>query len=220
MKKTILIIAAAAFLFSNNCIAQNFKEVLTKTFIAFDSTQDFQKKMEQSNKLGLISKKYTDEWAAHYYNAYAKTSLSYMEKDEAKRDAYLDEAERERDEAVSLLKNENDETFVLAAMIANARMAVKPQARWQKYGPLFEENLKKAKEINENNPRIYYLIGTSKYFTPKAFGGGKKVAQPYFEKAGGLFDKEASEDITKPYWGKRANYYFYSESKKEEEGEK
>src|SRR5690606_31425081 len=110
--------------------------------------------------------------------------------------------------AVSMLGKNNDETYVLSAMIANARMAVNPRSRWQKYGKIFEENLDKARELNADNPRIYYLQGTSKFFTPKMFGGGKKAALPYFEKADGLFAKESTDDIADPYWGKINNDYF------------
>ena len=105
---------------------------------------------------------------------------------------------------------------MLAAMIANARMVVDPMQRWQKYGKLFSDNLASAKEVNPDNPRMYYLQGTSKFFTPKAFGGGKKSAMPYFEKADGLFAKQTSKDIPKPYWGKDKNSYFLAECKKED----
>ena len=182
MKKTIVLFAAALLFYTNQAQAQNFKDLLVKTYLAFDTTQDQQQKVEYSNKFDLLAKKFPDEWAAHYYNAFSKAVLSYNEKDEATRDAWLDEAEKERDEAVALLKKENDETYVLAAMIANARLAVKPQARWQKFGKIFDEDLAKAKELNPDNPRIYYLQGVSKRFTPKMFGGGKKAASPYFEK--------------------------------------
>lgn len=212
MTRYILLTATVAFMFAH-CKAQEFKEPLKKAFTAFDTTQDMGKKVEQSNKLNMISKKWSDEWATHYYNAFSKATLSYMEKDEAKRDAYVDEAEKELGESVALLGKDNDETYVLGAMIANARMAVKPQARWQKYGKIYDEQLEKAKALNENNPRIYYLKGTSKFFTPKMFGGGKKAALPYFEKAQGLYAKESSDDITKPYWGKEANDYFIKECK-------
>lgn len=196
--------------------AQDFKPALEKTFMAFDTTQDMNVKMEQANKLSLIAKKWGDNWVTHYYVAYSKGLLSYMEKDAAKRDAYLDEADKEREEAVSILKKENDETFVLAAMLANARMAVDPMNRWQKYGKIYSEDLQSAKEINPDNPRMYYLQGTNKFFTPKQFGGGKKAALPYFEKAEGLYAKEKGGDITKPYWGKDSNERFIAQCKQED----
>lgn len=218
MKRSIILTAIAALMFINTQ-AQDLNETLKKTFIAFDTTQDYQKKVEQSNKLNMIAKKWSDEWAPHYYNAYSKASLSYMEKEEKKREAYLDEAERELDEAINLLGKENDETYVIAAMIANARMAIDPRNRWQKYGKIYDDNLTKAKEINENNPRIYYLRGTSKYYTPKMFGGGKKAALPYFEKAAPLFAQESEADMKDPFWGKYANDFFIQQCKGEDKEE-
>ncbi|RYD56818.1 MAG: hypothetical protein EOP56_10525 [Sphingobacteriales bacterium] len=216
MTRYILLTAVSAFTYVNCCQAQqDYQQTLRNTFLAYDTTQNMETKVAQSNKLGMIAKKWNNEWTAHYYNAYAKAQLSYMEKDEAKRDAYVDEAEKELDETIGLVK-ENDETHVLGAMIANARMAVKPQARWQKYGKVFSDNLEKAKEINPKNPRIYYLQGTSKFFTPKMFGGGKKAALPYFEKAAEYYAQESDADMAKPFWGKIPTQYFLKESKGED----
>lgn len=213
-----LIVAAALALTATTTQAQDYKPVLEKTFLAFDTTMDYNTKVEQANKLGLITKKWDAEWVTHYYLAYSKTQLSYMEKDAAKRDAYLDEAEKEKADAVSILKKENDETYVLDAMIANARMAVDPMNRWQKYGQVFSDKLESAKATNADNPRIYYLSAVSKFFTPKQFGGGKKTALPYFEKADALFTKElaAAKDISQPHWGSQANTYFLAQCRKDD----
>jgi hypothetical protein len=208
MKKIILMSAMALTTLTSQ--AQDFKTVLEKTFIAFDTVWDMPVQIEQSNKLALIAKKWDNEWSAHYYLAYSKITLSYQEKDNAKKDAYLDEADKEREEAVSILKKENDETYVLAAMIANGRLGVDPMNRWQKYGSVFTSSLENAKELNPDNPRMYYVQGTSKFFTPKQFGGGKKAALPYFEKAEALFTKEAAakKDISQPHWGAEKVKYF------------
>lgn len=117
---------------------------------------------------------------------------------------------------MSILGKESDETYVLAAMIANLRLAVKPASRWQQYGKIFQDDLDKAKEMNPDNPRIYLLLGNSNMYKPKMFGGGKKAALPYYEKAEGLFAKENMSDITKPYWGKNQNEYHLQECKKED----
>ena len=207
MTRFILLVAVAAFTYVSAQAQQDFKPALQKTFLAFDTTMTMEIKVEQSNKLGLIAQKWKDSWETHYYNAYSKTMLSYMEQKEAKRDAYLDEAEKEIEETITILGKENDETHVLEAMIANARLAVNPMSRWQKFGKIFDDNLAEAKAINPDNPRIYYLQGTNKFYTPKAFGGGAKNAKPYFDKAKGLFAKEDGSDISKPTWGNRANEY-------------
>ncbi len=205
-----LITLLTASLFTVSSMAQDMKKVLKNEFTKFDTTQydNVEAKTAISNRMGLIAKKWKDEWATHYYNAYAKGQMSYLFKEMEKRDALVDEAETELQEAIALLGEENDETFVMKAFLAQARMVVDGKNRWQKYGKIFNENLKKAKEINENNPRIYHLKGTSVFYTPKMFGGGAKNAKPIFEKAEELYAQENDNDITKPYWGHRANKWF------------
>ena len=218
MKKIILMGALTLSIVSAK--AQDFKPVLEKTFMAFDTTWDQNAKVEQSNKLSLIAKKWDAEWVTHYYAAYSKIALTYQEKDGPKKDAYLDEADKQLEDAVSILKKQNDETYVLGAMIANGRIGVDPMARWQKYGGIFSGDLESAKDINADNPRMYLEQGISKFYTPKAYGGGKKAAMPYFEKADALFAKEAgtpaANDITMPHWGKATNNYFIGLCKQED----
>jgi hypothetical protein len=218
MKK--LFFLTALFMATITARAQgDYKQVLAQTFTAFDTTWSHQQaKAALSNRLALIAKKYPDAWAPQYYTAYSKVQLAYNDKiDAAKRDAYLDEAEGYRDEAVRLLGKNNDETYVLSALIANGRLSVDGRARWQKYGKVFDDNLDNAKNINADNPRIYVLRGISKFFTPKMFGGGAKAAMPYFEKAQGLLAKESKDDIEKPYWGTQTNEYFIKMAKGDKE---
>ena len=218
MKKTFILAAAFAGAFTAGAQGTaGYKPVLQSTFITFDTTYaDMTAKTNAGNKLILIAKKYPAEWAPQYYAAYSRVQLSYFEQDEAKRDAYVDEAENYLAEAIRLLSRENDETHVLTAMVANARMGVKPQARYQKYGKIFNEQLDSAKAINPDNPRIYLERGISKFYTPKMFGGGKKAAAPYFEKAKELFAKESGGDMAKPYWGRTANNFFLEQIKGDE----
>src|SRR3954454_2867112 len=84
MTKTIL--STAIVLATMSAQAQDYKPVLEKTFTAFDTTWNQDAKMEQANKLTLIAKKWPDEWVTHYYAAYAKVQVTYMEKDAAKKD--------------------------------------------------------------------------------------------------------------------------------------
>lgn len=208
MKRFFLAAAAALLAFGAHAQA-DFRAVLKSTFDAFDTTfADMAAKQNLGNKLVLIAKKYNDQWAPQFYAAYSLVQLSYFEKDAAKKDALLDEAANYRDDAAHLLGKENSETEVLAAMIANSRIGVDPRNRWQKYGKQFDEHLDKAKELDADNPRIYLERGISKFYTPKMFGGGKKAAMPYFEKAQGLFAKEDNSNIEKPYWGKMTLAYF------------
>lgn len=193
---------------------KNASEAVMKYLPAFDTTwSNPQAKTDLANKFDLIAKKWPDSWVANYYAAYGKVQLSYMtEGDGKKADALLDEADAYVDAAAKGVGKEWDEIYVLRAQIANARMGVDPQNRWQKYGKVFETNLDKAKALNPENPRIYLLRGISKFYTPKMFGGGKKVAMPYFEKATALFAKEGKTDPEKPFWGAQTNDYFIKQA--------
>ena len=182
-----------------------FKTILKQTFDQFDSANDFNNKIRLSNKLSLIANKWTNEWVAHYYLSYSKAMLSSEEKDDDKRDAYLDAAEKEHNLAIAVLGKENDETYVLTALIANWRIAISPMFRSGKYAGVFRSNLSKAKELNPQNPRIYFLEGAAKFAMPRFVGGGKDAALPYLSKADSLYEKENSNDIEKPYWGKAKN---------------
>jgi hypothetical protein len=217
MKSKISLSFITCIVVANYCLAQqtsDFKSILKQTFDAFDSSKDFSQKIAFSNKLSLIAMKWPKEWIAHYYLGYSKTILSSGEIEDAKRDACLDEAVKEHDIAVNILGKENEETYILSALIANWRIAISPMMRSGQYAKIFRDNIAKAKEINADNPRIYYLQGMVKYSMPKFAGGGKDVALPFLEKAGALYTGETNADITKPYWGKTKNAFYLAECKK------
>jgi hypothetical protein len=193
---------------SNITPAEDLKSILLGTYLSFDTARSLDEMYSASNRFTLIANKWSDQWAAQYYACYTQTTLSYIEKDEAKRDAYIDEAERFFSKAQELNKSEYDEFYVMAAMMASARLSVKPGSRYKKYGDLFASNIEKAKTVNPDNPRTYYLQGTNIFYTPKMFGGGAKKALPYFEKADTLFQVQKEMDIFKPFWGKKRNSEF------------
>jgi hypothetical protein len=188
--------------------AEDFKSVLLGTYLSFDTARSIEELYSAGNRFTLIANKWSDQWAAQYYACFTQTTLSYIEKDAAKRDAFIDAAERFFGKAQELNKTEYDEFYVMAAMMASARLSVKPGSRYKKYGDLFTSNIEKAKTINPDNPRAYYLEGTNVFYTPKMFGGGPKKALPYFEKADTLFQKQKEDDIFKPFWGKKRNTEF------------
>jgi hypothetical protein len=209
------LIASIIFLLSASLAqAQTFEEALSDTYTRFERTDSLQSKLNTSNRFDLIASRWNDQWPAHYYAAYAKVVVSYLLKDEKQRDAMIDKAEKSLSKAKTLMRQINDEAFVMEAYIANARLAVKSGSRWKKYGAIFDEKLEEAKKINPNNPRIYFLKGQSLFYTPKAFGGGAKKALPQLEKAAALFAVEPKDKLSKPFWGERANTHYINECKK------
>jgi len=184
--------------------AQTLDEALQTTMRQFYAASTQEERLASSNRLSLIANKWNTEWFTHYYSAYAKTLLGVYEQDQTKKISYFEEAEKNLETAKTSPKGENDEVYALAAMIASMRIGIFPD-QWQKYSEVFAFNMKKAKEIRKENPRIYYLEGMSKFYTPEMYGGGKKSALPFFQKAAEYFALESDADIRKPSWGKKQN---------------
>ena len=187
--------------------AQTLEESLTAAVQQMDTSKMMGSMMKAAANFDIITNKWPEEFATNYYSAYAKAMISYVEKDAKRKDLYLDMADKYY-EVAKKIKPENDETYVLGALLANARLVVDGGNRWKKYGEIFDANINAAKAINPNNPRIYHLKGVALFFTPKMFGGGAKNAMEYLEKANGLFATQDTSSVLKPYWGKNRNDVF------------
>jgi hypothetical protein len=184
--------------------AQTLEESLGKTLMQMDSIKGLPDLMKVSAQFDMIADKWKNEWSANYYAAYAKVIASFVVQDSKQKDLFLDEADKYF-EKVKTLGKDNDETWVLAALITSGRISVDGENRGMQYGGTFNEYIAKAEKINPSNPRIYYLKGTSLFYTPEMYGGGKERAKPELEKAKELFAKESKTSILKPSWGENQN---------------
>lgn len=213
MKQVILTVILAFTLQAN--AQDEVKKELDPICATLDSTNTTEGWKAKSTELALLKEKYPDNWMTAYYYAYSCIQLSYFEPALAVKDVLIDNAEEQ------MAKIEGkcplaDEVFIMKALIANARIGADPENRWQKYGKIFDDNLKSAKAANEHNPHIYLLKGIATFYTPKMFGGGAKNAKPYFEKAKGKYELIAYTDVDKPYWwGRSTCNYFFGEVDKE-----
>jgi hypothetical protein len=205
MKTLVKTLGFLLILFVPVCLkAQTLEESLSKTLMNMDSVQNLSQIMRVSAQFDMIASKWENEWSSNYYAAYAKVISSFIVQDNKKKDLFLDEADKYLGK-VKTIDSQNDETWVLAALITNARISVDGQNRGMQYGGIFNQNLSKAEKINPDNPRIYYLKGTSLFYTPEMYGGGKAQAKPLFEKAKDLFAKESKTSVLKPSWGEKQN---------------
>lgn len=206
--KKIINTAVGVMLFSLSAVslkAQNMESSLSAAYKELQSATSIPAMVQANNKFGMIAAKWPKEWAANYYAAYANAYTAIKEPDIKRKDQLLDQA----DNYVNVLNTiapSKDESLVLTGYVAFSRFLVDPANRWKKYLDLMNVNLEKAKKVNPDNPRIYYLQGIPLFSRPVLYGGGKKKAKPYFEKAKLLFDKEGdSLSILNPYWGEKEN---------------
>jgi hypothetical protein len=205
MKQSIRTLVVFLLLTAPVCIkAQTLEESLRKTSLQMDSVKNLAGMMSVSAQFDMLADKWPNEWSSNYYAAYAKVILSFIVQDSRKKDMLLDEADKYL-EKVKTLDSKSDETYVLAALITSARIAVDGQNRGMQYSGMVNQYLEKAKEINPDNPRVYYLQGSSLFYQPEMYGGGKEKAKPFLVKAAELYKKENKTSALKPHWGEKQN---------------
>ena len=208
MKKTIVSLIIICFCITTFAQSDRYAPAMKKNIAMLDSAMQKGNAKEIANNFERIGDAEKNQWLPYYYAAYCSILSTYTEKDKSKVDAIADKAEELITKAETFAGKENSEIDVIKSMIASAHMMVDPQSRYMQYGAASSSNIEKAKALDPTNPRPVYLEAQAKFYTPEAFGGGKAVAKPLFEKSIVMFDafKPASE--LHPTWGKAAAQYF------------
>src|SRR5688572_32173065 len=211
MKKIVFLIgmiSLSSFLFAQS---DKYAAAMKKNISMLDSAMQKGNVTELANNFERIGDAEKTQWLPYYYASYCYVIKAFTEQDKTKTDAIADKAEQLITKAEEILGKENSETAVIKSMIASAHMMVDPQTRWMQYGKASSENIEKAKQLDPTNQRPVYLEAQAKFHTPEAFGGGKAVAKPLFEKAIPMFDAFKPESELHPTWGKAATEYFLSQ---------
>ena len=165
------------------------------------TSPDVKALQDVSNRFERIAAAEPKEWLPKYYAAYCNVILGFVGSSLNEKDKYLDKANALLKEAEAIVGKPNDELLILKAYQSQIHLAADPMNRWQTDGETFKENLDAAKALNAENPRIYYLEGSSLFFTPEEYGGGKKVAKPVLDKAKQKFSAFKTESSIHPDWG-------------------
>ena len=204
MKKSILTLVAVAILsvfgYSNNNFDKEMKETLKQVRTLSEKT-NYQ---NLANKFATIAKNNPKRFEPLYYSAYCYILHSWQLQDAKEKTAILTLAKSQIDKANKLNPN-NDEIMVLEAFYYQAMIVINPQQNGQLYSSKALTLLKKAQEINKNNPRAQFLLSQNVYYTPTQYGGGKEKALPLFKKAEKLYKKQESENYLSPVWGQHTN---------------
>ncbi len=202
MKKISLMLGI--LIMSIIAVAQDFEtQMLDKTKkIEQDSISIDLLKLSTEFETLAINK--PDRFEAKYYQALCLVFNSFGEKDKIQKDAQLDKAERVLIEAEEQ-SPQNAELYLLHALCYQMKIDVDPQKRGYEFSGKANQELEKAFKIDSKNPRYYFLKGQNIFYTPIQYGGGKKKAKPYFEKAAKLFKKFKRKNVLDPIWGKKTN---------------
>ncbi|ULQ52513.1 hypothetical protein [Flavihumibacter fluvii] len=213
MKKfilTISLILPAILLLAQS---DKYKQAMVQHIGKIESAFQSGNFLEIANSFERIGDAEKTQWLPYYYASYCQVISALVGTDKSKSDVLADKADALITKAETIAGGSNSETNVIRSMIASAHMMVDPQSRWQQYGQVSAGHIEKAKEQDPTNPRPVYLEGQSKFYTPEAFGGGKAIAAPLFEKALSMFDTFKPATEIAPSWGKASTQYFLSQCK-------
>ncbi len=182
----------------------NYVTAMQKTIAALDyasGQQDYINCGIQFERIAVAEK---TRWMPYYYAAYSIIIPSFDEPDGERKDLLLDRAQEMLDEALKLAPDES-ELYVLQAFLYPSRIMVDPMVRGMEYIEKCFSALEKAKALNPDNPRAYFLEAMNKLNMPASFGGGPEVAKPIFLMADEKFRAFQNEDPLWPGWGEDAN---------------
>lgn len=157
-----------------------------------------------ANNFELIAEAEADKWLPYYYVSYSYLNFIFTGGETKNIDKILDMADGYLEKARQL-SPENSEIEVMQGWIYQGRIQVDPMGRGQQYSGKAAMSFGKAKSLNPDNPRIYFLTGQNVLHTPEMFGGGQEAACPYFQKAKEKYASFKPETPISPSWGKEYN---------------
>jgi hypothetical protein len=203
MKKLNLLLIAVMLIVSANAQSDKYVAAMKKNLAMFDSaktTTEYQSLSASFERIGDAEK---TQWLPYYYAALALTTPGWQDT-KLDKDVNAEKIKTLCNKAEALTQDNTDksEIFSIRNMAATQQMLVDPQTRWANYGQEADKNLIKGKELNANNPRLYYLEGAGTFGKPEEFGGGKAKAKPLLEKAVALYKTEQPKPLY-PHWGQK-----------------
>lgn len=204
MKRAILTLSCSMVLFLGFSQSPNYMKVMKENIEAMDHAEDVESMQQLANQFERIADAEKNLWLPYYYAAFCHSLLTYLGLETDMIDQQLDQAEKLLEKARHL-DAENDEIEVLQGFIYQCRIQVEPMSRGYQYSMQANGAFNKAKMINPDNPRVYYLLGQSIYYTPEEYGGGEDAACPYFKTAAEKFQAYQPESEISPVWGAQWN---------------
>src|ERR1035437_5235434 len=124
-----------------------YTTAMEKNISLTDSAKSLADFQNVTNSFERIASAEKQKWLPYYYASYCCAISSFLDTAISKKDTYLDRADKYVNIA-DFLKEDNSEIYTLKGLLSQMRLMANPMTRWQKYGPLASNFLKKAKELD------------------------------------------------------------------------
>ncbi|MBU0696124.1 MAG: hypothetical protein KKE39_06310 [Bacteroidetes bacterium] len=212
LKTTIITLIVILFASVTNAQDAKYVAAMKNALQSFNDAKtgaDYVAASNQFERIGGIAK---TEWLPYYYAAYSQLINNTTLQDPNEKDAVLDKA-LELVGKAEILKPAEGEIWALKGYISFMKIYVNPMARMQNGMGEAMGYLEKAKALNPENPRPYFVIAQNTFYTPEAFGGGKDAAKPLLTEAAKKFEAFKPTNEMMPDWGKERNAMLLAECK-------
>jgi len=205
MKNSIVFTLFAAFLLlsmSGQCIANDYLAAMQKGIEAVYQASDIPQLQQAVNTLERIGAAEKSKWEPQYYVAFGHLMMANLEKEAAKKDAYLDQALVFIEKAKALA-GEESEIITLEGFVHMMRVTVDPGSRGSDYVPKAMQSFGKATALNPENPRALALMARMQYGSAQFLGSSTDDACLLLERSLEKFETYRSENPLAPVWGQR-----------------
>jgi hypothetical protein len=203
MKTQILSILVCLALISHVAFGNDGKyiEAMQKNIKGIYEAKDipaFQNSVNSFERIALVEK---TKWEPLYYVAFGNIMIANQEKDNAKKDSYLDKAMEAIQQAKTLAPGES-EIVALEGFVSMLRIAIDPPTRGMVYAPKATEAYQRALAMNPENPRAMALLAQMQFGTAQFFNSPATEACALNEQAAAKLQSYKSNNPLAPTWGK------------------
>jgi hypothetical protein len=200
---SIILMSLLALTLAVNAQDDRYTTAMKSAIDLMDQASNPAEFTECANRFERIASAEKTRWLPYYYASYSLVVMSFDEEDGGQRDLVLDRAQELLDHALEL-DPEESELHVLQALLYPSRIMVDPMSRGMLYIEKVFSSLERARSLNPENPRIYFLEGVNKLNLPPGMGGGADIGRPILEEALVKFEAFANPDPLWPSWGEEA----------------
>jgi IS1 family transposase len=185
----------------SDSLLYNIQEKVYGAFLASFQDRGTARLVEIESRLKAfpVQNQITSYWLAYAKYYEAVYHIKFKEKKQC---------QKELASAISILEkvtNKNSEIYALMAFIQSFSIQFSGGMAVASLSAKVKKNAEKAIEIDSSNLRAWYVLASNDYYTPLAFGGGKKCEE-YLLKAISL-EEQAIPNPYMPSWGKSDAYH-------------
>lgn len=178
-----------------------YTEAMQKNIEAVYNAKSVEELQPVVNTFERIAAAEKNKWEPYYYSAFGYIMMANREKDNAKKDSYLDLAMAAIEKAKAIVPEES-EVVALEGFAFMIRVTVDPGTRGPQYAGLSMQTFGKATTLNPENPRALVLMAQMQYGTAQFFGSSTADACATLLKSLEKFDTFKSDNPLAPQWGR------------------